>query len=188
MDVVDVLRAARNAVDEAAIPDDLRNAAFVKAVELLSNSSLQRPFHQVAGESNGKSAGRSLEVIGQRIGVAPADLENVYDVQPDALTVIVPRARFPQQKGPATRMFALILAAGRQAAGYDDGWTSTETIRQMCSDFGIFDSGHFAQTILDMDDVLVVRGKGLSREVKVTQGGYEEAARQIQRLSQREPL
>jgi hypothetical protein len=57
-------------------------------------------------------------------------------------------------------------------------------IRQHASDFGIFDSGHFAKTIAEMDDVLLLRGKGQRREVRVSQSGYEEAARQIRRFAE----
>ena len=48
-----------------------------------------------------------------------------------------------------------LLKVGRQSAGYDEGWTATEVIRQQCSDFGIFDGSHFAESIGQMDDVFV---------------------------------
>ena len=42
MEVVEILRAAREAVDQASIPDDLKSVAFGKAVELLSGSASER--------------------------------------------------------------------------------------------------------------------------------------------------
>jgi len=179
MEVVEILRAAREAVDRAEIPDELKSVAFVKAVELYSTGPRTHLNGRHESEAQG---GNSVAAISTKLGLEESLLNNVYDLAENTVTVVIPRSRFPQQKGPATKALALILAAGRQAAGYDDGWTPTEVIRQHCSDFGIFDSGHFAQTISDLDDVLILRGKGLKREVKVTQGGYEEAARQVRRL------
>jgi len=184
MEVVEILRAAREAVDLAEIPDQLKSVAFVKAVDLYSTGPVTASIRHPETEPLGGS--HQLGAISRKLGVEESVLENVYDLAQGTVSVVIPRSRFPQQKGPATKALALLLAAGRQAAGYDDGWTQTEVIRQQCSDFGIFDSGHFAQTISDMDNVLVLRGKGLKREVKVTQGGYEEAARQARRLVESE--
>lgn len=185
MEVAEILRAARDVVATAEIPEELREVAFAKAVDLLSAQSVQTG-NVLQGKmplGNGaRVSGHSLATVSRKLGLEASTLENVYDLTDDDVTVVIPRSRFPEQKGPATKLLALLLAAGRQSAGYDDGWTPTDVIRRQCSDFGIFDGSHFAEYIGQMDDVFVHRGKGLRREVKVTQTGYEVAARDIRRL------
>jgi hypothetical protein len=110
-------------------------------------------------------------------------LRDVYDPEYDELSIIVARSRLPSSKAQAVRVVALLYAAGRQAAGYDDGWTSTEKIRVMARDFGIFDQSNFAATLARMGDVFALRGRGQQREVKVTFPGYEEARRLIGELA-----
>jgi hypothetical protein len=186
VEVVDILRAARDVVATAEIPEDLKGVAFAKAVDLLSARSGHAgdvlPGKLAPANMGSGQSVHSVTAVSRKLGLEVSMLENVYDLTDDAVTVVIPRSRFPEQKGPATKLLALMLAAGRQSAGYDDGWTATEVIRQQCSDFGIFDGNHFAESIGQMDDVFVHRGKGLRREVKVTQNGYEVAGREIRRL------
>jgi hypothetical protein len=185
VEVVDILRAARDAVATAEIPEELRGVAFAKAVDLLSGPSGQigkPPLGNLPPSNDAGESAHSVTAVSRKLGLQVPVLESVYDLTDDAVTVVIARSRLPEQKGPATKLLALLLAVGRQSAGYDDGWTATEVIRQQCSDVGIFDGNHFAESIGQMDDVFVHRGKGLRREVKVTQHGYEVAAREIRRL------
>jgi hypothetical protein len=79
------------------------------------------------------------------------------------------------------KAIALLVAAGRQAAGMEE-WTQATAIREVCRNFGVLDVANFATEVASLGDVFLVRGKGQSREFKVTRHGYEEAGRMALRI------
>jgi len=185
-EIVRVLREALGAVEDADLPQDLRAAAFNKAVDLLHGRSGPQSSADPSSRRHAAPEQESdsrLSRIASRLGVPQELLEHVYDAGEKELLVVMPRSKLPIQKGPAMRMLALISAAGRQAGGYDSEWTSAERIREECRQFGVLDSANFWARLAEADDVFVVRGGSKDREFKVTRHGFEEAGKTIGRLA-----
>jgi len=111
-------------------------------------------------------------------------VEQVYAEDEGELDVVISPRRLAPDKANATRQLAQILAAGRQLAGLDDEWTSVGKVREKVNEFGKLDGGNFAQYIgtLNKDDACVLKGKGVSREIKVTRAGRESIGEMINSL------
>ncbi|HKP44924.1 hypothetical protein [Mycobacterium sp.] len=108
-------------------------------------------------------------------------LELVYAVKDGEPELVLAARRLASNKAQAARQLAQLISVARQAAGLEE-WTSTAPIRKVVTDYGKLDSGNFAATIQQMDKVAVLRGKGQSREVKITRPGMEATADLIKSL------
>ena len=82
----------------------------------------------------------------------------------------------------ATKEIALLVAGGRQAAGLE-AWTSWDEIRRWCGEFKKLDSGNFAKTMREMDDVFNTRKESERKlQVRLAKHGWERVADEIRRL------
>jgi hypothetical protein len=109
-------------------------------------------------------------------------LELIYAQQDGEPHVVISAKKLPQNKALAARQLGQLVAAARQVVGIEE-WTSVSKIRKVVTDYGRLDSGNFAATIQQMDNVAVIRGKGQSREVKITKPGLEATADLIKGLA-----
>lgn len=184
-DTATVLKSAASAVEAAGIPDDLRVAAFKVAAGLLSADAggPVRAALPTSDNSQTSSAG-SLSLIAQRLKLDEAVVGEIFDVSPDGeLALVIGASKLEKAKAAATKQIALLVAAGRQAAGLDQDWTPMSVIRPIVTDFGRYDGPNFATAIREMDDHCAFRGKGQQREIKVNRQGFEAAAEIIKRLA-----
>ncbi len=176
MKISEFLRSAAKEVEESGVAGELRPAAFEAAVQLLRDSD------GIAGEeekSHSGAIGDRVTMIASKIGISTEIAAEVYDAAGDRLEIIVPAARLDPTMSGGARQLALLVAAGRQAGGYDAEWTGAERIREVCRDFGRFDSANFASSLRELSDAFVFRGKGHRREVRVTRPGWDQARREI---------
>jgi hypothetical protein len=185
--VVELLRTAIAAVREADVPPELHAAAFGKAIELLGSSKKGTPptagrpeESRIIGQSS--DADSEMDKVANALNIDAETLAEVYEFESDKLNVVVPASRLESSKKGATRQLALLLAAGRQAGGREE-WTDVKEIRQVCDDFGKFDSANFAFTITSMGDVFSIKGTGQQRKVRVNRTGLELAASLIRGLT-----
>lgn len=150
--VNEVLAKALSAIEEADIPDDLREAAFKRAVDLLTAGVPSTPSGATAPpppaaqvEHEGDASEDPLAKIAEGLGVRLAAVRSVYRVRNGDLELeIAPRA-LSESRAQATREIAYLLITARQLAGFDDEETSTETIRAAAQDFGKYDSPNFSR-------------------------------------------
>lgn len=187
MEPSELLRQAVKAVEDAEVPDDLRVAAFERAVELLSGLASPGialvPARSSAAVSTASAVpGGLFDQAAQRLGVPREVLEDVFHTDGDEIGIGLAASRFDKSKSGGTRQLALLVAAARQAAGLEE-WTSTGVIREVCRDYGKFDSANFASTIRGMGDVFNFRGRGHQLDVKLTRPGYERAGELLQGLT-----
>ena len=143
------------------------------------------PKHTPDQPSNGRNldlqlpaTGAAADVIGQLSGGLRVDrdtLELVYAEQNGEPHVVISAKKLAQNKALAARQLGQLVAAARQVVGIEE-WTSVSTIRKVVTDYGRLDSGNFASTIQQMDNVAVIRGKGQSREIKITKPGLDATA------------
>jgi hypothetical protein len=190
MDVEDILRSAADAVDKAEVPSEFRAIAFEKAVEVFaarSTSGVLDGSDDRTGELRSgptqADGNAGMARVAERLDIDVEAIAEVFDDANGELQIIVAPSKMPSNKSGATKLLALLVAAGRQAGGYDEGWTPSAVIRDVCRDYGKLDSANFATALAGMKDEFSFRGKGQGREVKVTRPGFELAARHIRRLT-----
>ncbi len=182
--VIEILTTARDIITDLNLEADLRASGFSKAVDLLAaaqtidgapasplgrGSATARPSHTLltANSPTAKLAG-ALHLDVEAVELA-------YVVANDKLDLVLSRSKLPKEKFPAMRAVTILTAAGRQAVGLDESWTSVDLIREVCRDFGVLDANNFAAAVTAVGDAFVIHGKGAQRQVKVTRAGFEEA-------------
>jgi hypothetical protein len=185
-EVIETLRSASAAVNSAAVPDDLRAAAFKAAVRLLA-------WDAVSGDRNAEASARQppavgpqratgsadsgsalLERIGERVHVTADRLGYVYAEDGRHVRVIIRSAKLAKAKAAGAQQVALLVMAGRQAAGIDD-YTESSVLRDECKRYGKFDQTNFGKHMRALDDAVITQGKAQTTKRKLTDPGFDRA-------------
>jgi hypothetical protein len=180
-ELVDLLRKAADAVEQADLPQDLRVIAYSRALDRLGGDLL-------AGLNGSARNGavaicQEVEQIAGKLGVEPERVARVVDVDGDGVHLTVPRSALPPVKLEAMQEIARLVAAARQAAGVDAEYTPLARIRDACDNRGVLDR-NFSSAMQRLDgDGMRFRGPSRSREVKVNAAGYEAAGAIVRRLT-----
>ncbi len=190
MTLREILTEALRAVEEARVPAELREIAFAKAIDLAAGpqsvraggagaANRQQVQEALGGDADG------LDRISSKLKLDREVVSHVYYISPDSkgLEVVVSPTRLPSRFGPAIKELALLVAAGRQAAGLDSEWTAAEEIRKVCEHFKRNDPSNFATYIKQMEDVFSIRGTAYKREVRMTMPAWEQATALVTRLA-----
>jgi hypothetical protein len=189
--VTDLLRAAAKAVNAAELPDPLREVAFGKAFDALAGmGTTSAPTHGDSTEAGATGTGDGAPVdetsligkIAAKLKVTEDQVESVYEERAGELHLAVAKSKLPDGKRPAMREIALLVAAGRQAAGMEEQ-TKTQTIREECVNAGVLAKNHFAEDVGALGDYVSYKSVGSNRELRVIRPGYDEAAKRVRRIS-----
>lgn len=188
MDYLEILIQAASDIENSGIPTDLRPAAFTKLVDLRLATSVPSSNHGIARvdpPETPTAAGSStvLADIASRVQVSYDSVAEIYHESEGDLGLSVASSKLAPGKAGGTKEIALLVAAGRQASGIDTEWTSASEIRKQSKDYNRFDQGNFAGAITEMADVFSFRGRGPSREVRVSRPGWEAATQLMKRLA-----
>jgi len=188
MELTDALKQAAKIVEDADLPADLRAAAFQKAVDSLLGSAPPAPGSESPGVATGTLSGvvprAELNAIATKLSVTTDVVDEVFEIKDGTLDVILGYSRIASGVAAGARQLAVLVVAGRQAAGIDaDGWTAVGEIRSICKEFNKFDQANFASTVAGMDKWFSISGTGQSRKVKMTRAGWEHAAQLIAELT-----
>ena len=181
--IEDVLREAAAAVDAAGLPDDLRGAAFTKAVDLIAGT--QAPS---AAEATGvpkpetkKTTSDALEMIASRFGIDLDFVDEAFAIEDDVPSLAVGRTKLANSDKGATEQIALLVAAARQAAGVED-WTESSVLREAAANYNRFDKNNLAYTVSSLEDDFSFSGKGQARRVKVRRDGFKNAGTLVKQI------
>jgi hypothetical protein len=183
-DVSAILTAAAKAVEEANLPDDLRQAGFQKAIDLLTRGTEAGPAPAIpAIHAPTETGGRDLLAkIAARLRLTEQIVSDVYEETDGAIDVIVPAARFEARKAPAAKQIALLVAAARQGAELEE-WTDVDQIRHFAEEYKKYDPNNFAATLKEMDDVFRVKQTGRTITLKLSRPGWDKAAELVQAVA-----
>jgi hypothetical protein len=195
--ITGILRTAQEAVDDAQLAEAFRVTGFEKAVDLLAvqaglvpavSASLPLPPNGSGSSSAGSTPpndadAKTLARVAAKLKVSTDAVGEVFHIEDDRPILIIGTGKLESGKGPATKQIALLISAARQAGGWDSDWTSVTEVRPVAQNYGKFDSGNFASTIKEMDDVFNFTGDGQSRKIKVNRKGLEEAAALVKKLA-----
>lgn len=178
MDLRRAFEEAQRIVDAAELSQDLRPLAFSRAIDYLisqSEDGRSSPSSTSPQSVHDRGVEPQLSRIANRLGVPTSAVQEVYYDNDGDLALSVPSSRLAKNKATGTRQIALLVAAGRQAGGFDESWTESRLIRDVCLHYGKFDPKNFGYAVSSMDDVFQIKGKGPNREIRVKQPGYERA-------------
>jgi hypothetical protein len=176
-----MMMEAVKAVESANVPDDLRATAFEKSLDALMGAAgldaapVNRRKPSGSTELVEATNGPSLNAIASRLDLDLDLVSELYYVDGDSLNLALAASKLNPKKAAGTQQIAMLVAAGRQAGGWDE-WTHVARIRDVCRDYGRFDGANFASTIKRMGDVFSFRGRPRQLEVRLTRPGYERAA------------
>ena len=132
----------------------------------------------------GAAASDGLGAIAQKLSLPPEVVAEVFDISSGTLDVVIGFSRLADGDAAGTKQLAILVAAGRQAAGIDtDGWTPAAEIREICKEFGKYDQANFGSTLKSMDRVFSISGSGRDRKVKMTRAGWEHVADLVSELT-----
>lgn len=183
--VEDVLREAAVAVEAAKLPDDLRSAAFAKAVDLIAGGGAPAVSEvtPTAKAETKKAAGDQdpLSMIAKRFSVTRELADEAFAIEDGEPSLAVARTKLANSDKGASRQIAVLVAAARQAAGMEE-WTESSVIRDAAASYNRFDPNNFANTVGSLEDDFSFSGKGQSRRVKVRRDGFKKAGALVQQL------
>jgi hypothetical protein len=186
-----VLRKALDITKSVQIPAHLEPIAFGKIIDLLTtgpivgrkeNSAaplvdLQHQGAQISEES-------TTQKVAAKLGLDPSVVEQVLSSDATkGIEVIIGAGRLEPTKKVGSQQIAILVAGGRQLAGLEE-WTSTKLIREVCQNYGKFDSDNFARDIKELHDFFGFRGKGRMTEIKINRPGTEGLGALISRLTE----
>lgn len=194
-----IVRRAGRVVDEAELPEALRAHAFERTLDLLlaeaglgapveERSPLPRPPRDVLAAADAVApvgaAGPEgpLDRIARKAGIAAEAAKGVYRLEHDGVSLVVADRRLDRNKATGARQITLLVAGGRQAAGFEE-WTNLAHAREVCAVYNRLDSKNYAATVKSMADVFNFHGQGIRREVRLTMPGWDEWADLVRRLA-----
>jgi hypothetical protein len=191
-DVKDLVERAVAVVEDLSVPDDLREAAFVGALSLLSGGGRAQ---LVAGhESPSSSSARSpelrpaatgpnvLDAIASGLEASAADVQRLFADKDGTPQLIVKSSALPKAKSAGAHDIALLTMAARQLSGIDD-YTDAEVLRDAAKRYGKFDVSNFGAHMRALDNYVLTDGKGASAKRKLTHPGIEAASALVARYS-----
>ncbi len=183
--VVEILASGVAAVESANVPEELREAAFTTALNLLaSQGRTAAPVSSPAAgsaPSRGPSPGPAgtgsqiLDSIAEGLELDARGAQTLYAEKNGAPELILKASKLPKAKATATHDIALLVMAARQLSGVDD-YTEAQVLREAAKRYGKFDQSNFGQHMRALDNLIITDGKGASAKRKLTQPGLERAA------------
>lgn len=161
-----MLRDVLAALDEAKVPDDLREVAFAKAFDLTAGvpaaSSTSPAATPPAGGGNADH-GDPIGRIAAKLGIPPDQAGQVFDVDDDGPHLTVSPSAFDSKKRFAMQEIIRVVSAARQALELEE-FTPTKELRRVCEDRGVLDSANFSSALAGLDgDGMRLRLRGQTK-------------------------
>lgn len=189
MEIVEVLKKAWSAVEDANLPEHVQQTGFREAVRLLApgNSavaSTPRPTvtRRVTGDASGGHDSNSDERapvseyeiydrVVEHTGVDRDQLEQILHLDDDGVRVSLPGLRLGRNNAERTRAVAQILTIAR-GFGLEENETSLEIVRSECVRLKVYDSANFSSHVAKLNGY-VVSGSGQNRRLRAKSPGIQ---------------
>lgn len=185
-DIAESLRIAQKAVDDAELREELQVAGFQWALSTLSDTRTNTSGQQTqAPPTSGASEGSILQRIASQLGVDHGAVAEVYEEDGDGgIRLVVPSRSLGKTNAQATQEIAILLTAGRTAAGLGE-YTPVHEVRGWCDQYGRLDKGNFARHIAGLDDFMKISGSSpRNRNIALRKPGWERAQELVARLAE----
>jgi hypothetical protein len=185
LDVSDILKRAKEAVDSAGLPEDLRTSGFEKAVELLAGQGREATIKpDLRDHTEGTPPAIDLGAIAQDLGVPAEALTDLVGIEEGEPVLDIPQNLLPDTNAEGVRRLAVITVAVRQTAGLQS--TSWQAIRDAAERHGVRDT-NFSAYMRDTGQWLSSTGTGTNRTFRVRRTGTQQAVAWINEFSGEEP-
>lgn len=193
--VTDLLRSAVKTLDDASVPEELRKVAFEKSFDALAgNTAISTADENVSGRGPGDADAQrttpspvvtstSIGKIAAAMGVDEEAAGHVFEVSGDELVLTVTRDQLGEGRVEAIREVALLVAAGRQAAGLDEDRTHTTKVRREAEQFNVVAKNTFQLEMGRLTPLVTVKKVSMGRELKITRQGNMEAGKIVTRIT-----
>ncbi|MDQ6775854.1 MAG: hypothetical protein M3071_06475 [Actinomycetota bacterium] len=190
----EVLKEVLAALDQANVPEDLREVAFAKAFDHAAGaasaasptgpaSAASPPATTGTGGDQAADRAGAFARIADKLAITTEQAAHVFDIDEDGVHLTVPHSAFDSKKRTAMQQVMRIVAAARQAIDLEE-FTATRFLRAACEDRGVLDSGNFSSALAGIDgDGIRVKGAGSSREIKLNAKGYAVAGEIVKQLA-----
>lgn len=182
MEISEALLAAKEAVEQADIPEQWKERVYPEVVRsLLGGHSAAQPAVTTIQRVGQASSGTGLQRLATRFEVPEEALADIFAIEDDAVTVHVATGKLSTMKSRATREVALLIAGARQGVGIDEAWTDVAHVRETLDQYNRYDRGNFAKYLRETQDIFNFKGKPVS-QIRLTRPGWEAAAELIKNL------
>lgn len=175
-----MLKTALQAVEDANIPADLRAIAFTKAIDVLSGSDDTTTRSSRTGENGGGGGGGGpvtesdrLKKLADALSVPHERIEMLYVEHDGDLQVAADPAQLGNSTNKRAGSIGLLIAAGRQLGGWDEGPTSDAAIRSEIDRLGLYDSTNYSKHMKELGAWFNVNGTSRSATYKLKFSGRE---------------
>ncbi|MCO5216709.1 MAG: recombination protein O N-terminal domain-containing protein [Thermomicrobiales bacterium] len=184
MDIVTKrLRDSLQAVEDAAIPPELRAAAFGLAFHALAtiDNSSSNSLPIGAFERATAPATSPLQSRGKQYGIEAEALLEIFTESEGELSLTIPLNRLPSEKKARVQTLALVTAFLRQGAGLED-FTAQDVISAIADEYGCRDS-NFSTYMKAMGEHFQIKTDSGKRFFRLRRSGWEKAAEEVSRLA-----
>lgn len=183
MNLSEVLKSALTAVDEAAVPSDLRDTAFKFALESLSGQSRHAgPTGNAAITSTKPSEPAQhdahsdrLASIASALDVSTDDAQRLFDEHEGELQYVGSVELLGTSKVAKVQALTVLLVFGRSRGGYDDGPTLDTVVRAEIERHGLLDTSNYTKNMPALKRWLNINGSGKSLNFKPKYEAAKEA-------------
>lgn len=193
MEATEILRKALQAVDDAEVPEDLRELAFAKAVDLYAGTD--RPsIRRRAGGRPEEEPSPPPAHDDEELSPGLRKVRDFYGMSDDQLTdwfeedesgeihLLHAPENLANDNANLVRVTCLLLGCARKVGGYDDSVTHYETFRSAIDDMGLYDSGNFSKQVAKMTEWFTVNGKSTKMSFRLKPGGRAIAKEKLREL------
>jgi hypothetical protein len=189
--IVDALKRAVAAVEEAGVPEDLREEAFRAALASeglqpapAASGAVGKGDSSPVGEGPPSDASEPLQKIAKKLKLDPALVGRIFEIDGDTVHLLVSTSDLDSKASVSQQEITLLVIAARQAAGLDDELTHVKEVREIAKEFGVFDS-NFSGNITPLKGSRIrFTGSAATRQFKMNQPGFEAAAAIVKRLAE----
>lgn len=179
-DIKTLLEEASLIVEEASVPEDLREVAFTKTIELLAaeHASESTGASMVREEHKESVSSGWMDTLGSATRRSRNELEDVFFLGSDGEPRLgIDTVRLGGNAAERSRR-AMLLIAGARQIGDGEPATSSHVLREACRQLGVLDGPNFVKALNGMKNWFNIIGTGKSKNLQIKPKG-RDALRQL---------
>ena len=186
---VALIKRAYEAVRGADLPEELHSGALSAILPFLAESPATAKMPEPRAGATGEHAahdraGQSLlDRIVSRLGLDAPLLEAVYEELDGDLHLVLSPALLDEKARPAMRQLALLVCAGRQAAGLDNGNTPISVLRGVLAQYPAHFDERNLYNALNGVESLRRTGERDNLSFRALPAAYNELAKLVRELA-----
>ena len=171
------IRRAASAVEQSNVDDEYRVPAFECVLQVLldgSSSGHQAEPNDGAATVDGHTPKDGLLELARQLNVTEDRLEAFYRLGDGEVQLVAPARALPSAKAEATRLIAILVAAGRHSV-LGEREVDIKHVRDACDYFGVYDSANFMRALQGAAPMISLVGrKGSSqRSIRLLPRGWD---------------